>query len=79
MKLHFAASTHADSQSRLAQLTKLYGQFDVEVADIIVVLGGDGQMLQAMRDSIQHNKPLFGINLVLIGFLINEFIADDIT
>ena len=52
MKLHFAASTHADSQSRLAQLTKLYGQFDVEVADFIVVLGGDGQMLQAMRDSI---------------------------
>ena len=49
MKLHFAASTHADSQSRLAQLTKRYGQFDVELADIIVVLGGDGQMRQAMR------------------------------
>ena len=32
MKLHFAASTHTDSQSRLAQLTKRYEQFDVEVA-----------------------------------------------
>ena len=34
--------------NRMAQLTKRYGQFDVELADIIVVLGGDGQMLQAM-------------------------------
>ena len=78
MKLHFAASTHADSQSRLAQLTKLYGRFDVEVADIIVVLGGDGQMLQAMRDSIQHNLPLFGMNCGRVGFLMNEFSADEL-
>ena len=78
MKLHFAASTHADSQSRLAQLTKRYGQFDVEVADIIVVLGGDGQMLQAMRDSIQQNLPLFGMNCGRVGFLMNEFSADEL-
>ena len=76
MKLHFAASTHADSQSRLAQLTKRYGQCDVELADIIVVLGGDGQMLQAMRDSIRQNLPLFGMNCGRVGFLMNEFSAD---
>ena len=46
MKLHFAASTHADLPAGPAD--KGYGQFNVEVADIIVVLGGDGQMLQAM-------------------------------
>ena len=56
MKLHFAASTHTDSQARLAQLTGRYGQTgEIERADVIVVLGGDGQMLQAMQDSIRHS------------------------
>ena len=73
MKLHFAASTHTDSQARLAQLTGRYGQTEIERADVIVVLGGDGQMLQAMRDSIRHNLPLFGVNCGRIGFLMNEF------
>ena len=70
---HFAASTHTDSQARLAQLTGRYGQTEIERADVIVVLGGDGQMLQAMRDSIRHNLPLFGVNCGRIGFLMNEF------
>ena len=73
MKLHFAASTHTNSQARLAQLTGRYGQTEIERADVIVVLGGDGQMLQAMRDSIRHNLPLFGVNCGRIGFLMNEF------
>ena len=59
MKLHFAASP-GKPQARLAQLTGRYGQTEIERADVIVVLGGDGQMLQAMRDSIRHNLPLFG-------------------
>ena len=78
MKLHFAASTHADSQSRFTQLINRYGQADIDTADVIVVLGGDGQMLQAMRDSIRHSLPLFGMNCGRIGFLMNEFEDTDL-
>ena len=71
MNLHFAASTHADSQDRLARLTARYGQCAIEAADIVVVLGGDGQMLQAMR--IHRRHALFGMNCGHVGFLMNEF------
>ncbi|MGC6412564.1 MAG: NAD kinase [Candidatus Puniceispirillaceae bacterium] len=72
MKLHFTASTHDASQAMLAQYTKTYGQARLEDADVIVVLGGDGQMLHSLRDAIAFQKPVFGINCGHIGFLLNE-------
>lgn len=37
--------------------------------DLIMVLGGDGTMLQVVHDLRDHRKPLFGINLGTLGFL----------
>ncbi|MGB0234738.1 MAG: NAD kinase [Candidatus Puniceispirillaceae bacterium] len=78
MKLHFVASTHADSISRLKSLTSRYGQHPIAEADVIVVLGGDGHMLHTMRESIAHGKPLFGMNGGRVGFLMNAFSDDDL-
>ncbi len=47
-------------------------------ADIVVALGGDGYMLQtlhAMLDASQI-KPVFGMNLGTVGFLMNEWRVD---
>lgn len=38
-------------------------------ADCILVLGGDGTLLQAARNSYGMNIPLLGINLGTLGFL----------
>lgn len=78
MKLHFVASTHAESISRLDALSQQYGQYSVEEAEVIVVLGGDGQMLHTMRESIRHGKPLFGMNCGRVGFLMNDFSDADL-
>lgn len=37
--------------------------------DCIIVLGGDGTLLQAARDVVGKEIPLFGINLGTLGFL----------
>lgn len=40
-----------------------------EDADCILVLGGDGTLLQAARDTIDRDIPLLGINLGTLGYL----------
>ena len=37
--------------------------------DILVVLGGDGTILQALHDLGECTRPIFGINLGTLGFL----------
>ncbi len=78
MKLHFIASTHPESEQRFDVLTKSYGQAAIDQADVIVVLGGDGQMLHAMRESIRYGTPLFGMNCGRVGFLMNDFNDKDL-
>ena len=38
-------------------------------ADLIVVLGGDGTMLRALKQSLDSGAPVFGINFGRVGFL----------
>lgn len=38
-------------------------------ADCMIVLGGDGTMLQAVRDSKKRSIPLIGVNLGTLGYM----------
>jgi len=42
-------------------------------SNIIVVLGGDGFMLQTLKKLYKFNKPFYGINSGNYGFLMNKF------
>jgi NAD+ kinase len=44
-----------------------------EDADVIVALGGDGFMLQTLHTFTGKGKPIYGMNLGSVGFLMNEF------
>lgn len=78
MKLHFVASSHSHAQSSMHNMVARYGQHTLEAADVIIVLGGDGQMLHAMRDNIDYGKPLFGLNYGRVGFLMNDSRDEDV-
>ena len=42
-------------------------------ADIIVALGGDGLMLQALHRNMRRQTPIYGMNLGTVGFLLNTY------
>jgi NAD+ kinase len=46
----------------------------LEEADVAVVIGGDGQMLHALHQMLDHGRviPAYGINLGTVGFLMNR-------
>ncbi|MFK8039743.1 MAG: NAD kinase [Rickettsiaceae bacterium] len=45
----------------------------IEDATIIIVIGGDGQLLHALHQYMDLNKIFYGINVGTIGFLMNSF------
>jgi len=42
-------------------------------SDVIIVLGGDGFMLQTLKKLYKFNKPFYGVNSGNYGFLMNKF------
>ncbi|MEQ1953445.1 NAD kinase [Mesorhizobium sp. CN2-181] len=72
----FVASGAPDAEEAVAMLSKAYGQMPVEDADVIVALGGDGFLLQVLRETMGTGKQVYGMNRGTVGFLMNEFRAD---
>ena len=74
----FSASKRPEAQEALRRLVQKYGQYDEDKADVIVALGGDGAMLDAMRRRFEDHKPVYGMNRGTVGFLMNEYEEDDL-
>ncbi len=75
-RLHFTAAP--DAADALAEMRGRHPDAGPNDADIIVALGGDGFMLQTLHAFIGKGKPIYGMNLGSVGFLMNEFRADDL-
>ena len=54
-------------------LTKKIEITTLKKSNIIIVLGGDGFMLQALKKLYKFKKPFYGINSGNYGFLMNKF------
>lgn len=75
-RFHFLASQSAKSQEALLTFTHQHQQYSPEEADILVILGGDGFMLQSLQKYGHLKKPFYGINYGTVGFLMNETTPD---
>ena len=73
MKIHFSVAKNKKAKIAYSKLVKSYGQVEIYDAEVIVAVGGDGSMLNALRESISLNLPVFGLNRGNIGFLMNDF------
>jgi NAD+ kinase len=64
-------------QARAAEsiLRDRYEWVDLDKADLVVALGGDGYMLQTLHTMLGEGRilPVFGMNLGTVGFLMNEW------
>ena len=74
-RLAFVSSGTSDAHAAAEELVALYGQSSVADADVVVALGGDGFLLQTLRETMSTGKPVFGMNRGTVGFLMNEFRA----
>ena len=78
MKFHFIASENPEAKEALKVLINRYNQTKLELSDVIIAIGGDGMLLKALRNSIEKNKPVFGLNKGNVGFLMNELSFDNL-
>ena len=46
---------------------------EIEKYDVIITLGGDGEMLRALHATKNLDIPIYGINRGSIGFLLNKY------
>ncbi|MEX0281846.1 MAG: NAD kinase [Arenibacterium sp.] len=78
LRIAFLASEVDVAQTARAALIGRYGQVDVEQADVIVALGGDGFMLRTLHATQALPAPVYGMNRGTIGFLMNEYSESDL-
>lgn len=76
--LCFVASTTDEAQDARNTLIKQYGNTSFEEADVIIVLGGDGFMLQVLNETMNSGKRIYGMNRGSVGFLMNDYRVDDL-
>ena len=78
IKCHFVIDkTHKNKKLKKIFLTK-YKNHLPQLSNVIVVLGGDGFMLQTLKKYQKFNKPFYGINSGTFGFLMNKFKTYDL-
>jgi len=75
-RLHFVASDAPEAEAALKELRAQHEDAGPERADIIVALGGDGFMLQTLHAFLGRGRPIYGMNLGSVGFLMNEYSKD---
>lgn len=75
-KLAFVSSGTPEAEAALAELRARHPHVPPEEADVVVVLGGDGFMLDSLRNRELEGKPFYGMNCGTIGFLMNAYSAE---
>lgn len=74
----FVSSDAPDAREAAERLSARYGQASVEKAETIIALGGDGFLLQTLRETMGSGKRVYGMNRGTIGFLMNEFSEEEL-
>ena len=77
-RVAFVAADTDQAREALEMLVNRYGQNPPEKADVIVALGGDGFMLEALHDYMRLKTPIFGMHRGTVGFLMNAYEEGDI-
>jgi NAD+ kinase len=78
MNIAFRAAPTAEARRALAALQHRFGAVAPEAADVIVPLGGDGFMLETLHAYLELGRPIYGMNLGTVGFLLNAYGVDEL-
>ncbi|MGI9473993.1 MAG: NAD kinase [Rubripirellula sp.] len=72
MKFACLASESDLAQQAHALMKKQHELVSMEDADVILALGGDGLMLHTLHQTLEIDKPVYGLNCGTVGFLMNR-------
>ena len=78
INLHIIADKAAKAQKLKRELLKKYKNCSIKISNYIIVIGGDGFMLDSLKKFQKYNLPFYGINTGNRGFLLNSFSNRDI-
>jgi NAD+ kinase len=72
------ASPTEAAQSAVEQLRKQHEWVEPDEADVVIALGGDGFLLHTLHEMLDRHRirPVFGMNLGTVGFLMNDWRPD---
>ena len=77
-KIQIISDTNHKSLKIKFQLLKILNKSKISRPNIIIVIGGDGFMLQTLKKNKQTKKFFYGINSGNYGFLMNKFSSKNI-
>ena len=72
-KIHFAIDKTTKDNTSQKIILKRYRNYSPNQSNVIVVIGGDGFMLETLKKYRKYNKPFYGMNKGTFGFLMNKF------
>ena len=76
--LSFVTNGTPEADAVADRLRRRYGDYAIDVADVVVALGGDGLMLQTLHKVMGTNTPVYGLNFGTVGFMMNAFSEEDL-
>ena len=77
-KISFIAAENDEASIAKKNLCERYNHVELEDANVVVALGGDGLMLKTLRELMDSEIPVYGMNCGSLGFLMNEFSEDNL-
>ena len=78
INLHILADKTKKAQKVRKLLNKSYTNHTARACDYIIVIGGDGFMLDILKKYQKYKKPFYGINTGNRGFLLNKFSSENL-
>jgi len=73
VKPYVVSYTNIKSKNIFYFVNKIFKCASLKSSNLIIVIGGDGFMLQCLKKYYKYKKPFYGINSGDYGFLMNKF------
>jgi len=77
-KIHYIIDESIKDKSFKNFILKKNINYHPKNSNVIVVIGGDGFMLETLKKYYKYNKPFYGMNKGTFGFLMNKFKVNNI-
>ncbi len=73
IKPHIICDKNSKSLGFKKKIEKVFNFTTLKKSNLIIIIGGDGFMLNSLKKNHKFDKPFYGINSGTYGFLMNKF------